>query len=179
MLRICAVALFCACLAALAGCRKPSPEGENRPGENKAPAGAPADDDQPLTLAGEWQGDPSDKPHVRAIVIEKNEFPCGGEVRFFHKGGGTSFEKGNDSFSFDNNQVHVQDGDKIEVVSPVVWSKEGENLVGTHAKNKDVVARVKLSGRTLGGEATVPAGARLFLGNAQKITVSQLKKRKK
>ena len=62
------------------------------------------------------------------------------------------------------------------MTSPVEWSKEGDELVGTHAHSKEVVARIKLSGPLLVGEATVPSAVRLLLGNANKLTISNLKR---
>ena len=131
--------------------------------------------DKPPTYEGEWSGEPSAEPHVSAIVVQKNTFPCLGEVRFAHKGGG-KFDKPDEDFSFQNNRVRVRGVDDVEVTSPVEWSKEGDELVGTHAHSKEVVARIKLSGPLLVGEAQVPSAVRLLLGNANKLTISNLKK---
>src|SRR4051812_47482241 len=38
-----------------------------------------------VTYGGEWTGEQSDGPRVKAILIEKDVFPCNGEVRFHHK----------------------------------------------------------------------------------------------
>ena len=99
--------------------------------------------DKPPTYEGEWSGEPSAEPHVSAIVVQKNTFPCLGEVRFAHKGGG-KFDKPDEDFSFQNNRVRVRGVDDVEVTSPVEWSKEGDELVGTHAHSKEVVARIRV-----------------------------------
>lgn len=136
----------------------------------------PAEDDAPATLAGEGIGQASTEPHVRSVLIEKDEFPCEGEVRFFHQGDST-FEDPNASCGFDGNHVRAEGGDKVEVGAPVIWSKEGDEIVGTHAKGGQAVARLKLSGRSLSGAATMPEGVRLFMGNATSIDVGALEKR--
>jgi len=129
------------------------------------------------TYDGEWRGQPSKEPHVSAIVIQKNTFPCRGEVRFAHKGT-VRFEKPDETFSFEKNQVRVRGRDDIEVVSPVEWTEKDGELVGTHTHSKQVVARVRMSARILTGETTVPPGVRLLLGNAEKLNIRQFEKGK-
>jgi uncharacterized protein (TIGR03067 family) len=136
-----------------------------------------ATEEKAPTCDGEWWGQPSNQPHVRAIVIQKNTFPCLGEVRFAPKGG-VRFEKPDKTISFEKNQIHIRGGKVIEVASPVEWTEKDGELVGTHTLSKQVVAKVKMSGRTLTGEAIVPPAVRLFLGNAETLKIAQFEKRK-
>ncbi len=137
----------------------------------------PPSGENPSTYDGEWRGRPSKEPHVGAIVIQKNTFPCLGEVRFAHKGG-ARFEKPDETFSFDKNEVRVRGRDDVEVVSPVEWTQKDGDIVATHTHSRQVVAKVKMCGGTLVGDATVPPGVSLFLGNADKLKLLEFKKGK-
>jgi hypothetical protein len=99
---------------------------------------------KPTTYEGEWRGPPSDDVHVEAIIVEKNEFPCKGSVKFVGKG--------------------------VGIETPVIWEQKDGELYGT--KDSQLVARVKLADGMLSGEITVTGSAQFFLGGAKGFTIA-------
>ena len=92
--------------------------------------------------------------------------------------GGATFNEPDGTFSFQHNQVHVRDKDDIEIASPVEWNEQDGCLVGRHTNSKEVVARVKMVGETLTGEATTPKAIRVFFDNAETFSIDHFQKGK-
>ena len=92
---------------------------------------------EPDRYAGEWTGPETDDHRVDGIIISQNEFPCTGAVRM---------GKAN-----------------VTTTTPVLWTQTGDELVGTDNRSEQtvgpVLARVRLAGGLLSGEAQTPAGA--------------------
>jgi hypothetical protein len=118
---------------------RPAPVSASSAAEGKQPpqpATPPVDPDR---YDGEWAGVSSDGHRVDGIVIDKNEFPCAGEVRM-----GSA---------------------NVTASTPVLWKRDRDDVVATDNRpgaSGDILARVRLKQGQLGGEATTPDGA-LFI----------------
>jgi hypothetical protein len=112
----------------------------------------PEKDTSPLTYAGEWLSTRAESGmHVRRLTIERNEFPCKGTLEF-------------------------QYGDGQVIAINIVWEDKGEELAGMFGEGskKDLLATIKLTGRTLSGKATAP----IFLGGQKEFNIVGLTKKR-
>jgi hypothetical protein len=130
-----------------------------------------------VTFGGSWAGEQPSAPHVNRVVFKRDTFPCEGEIRFSSSTGKLRFDERNTSFPFDGDEVKVLEGTNIQVVVPVSWDRVGDNLVARHAKAAtETVAKVKLVGSFLGGEALIPLGIRTFLDGVAAIRIDRFQK---
>lgn len=105
------------------------------------------------TYDGTWSGAGGDGLHVHEVVIEKNEFPCGGNVA-----------------------VQVGTGAIIDV--PVTWEQADGRVVGRSADGapQDTVTTLQLSGGALAGSVRLP----FQIGNLPKnLSFTQFTRRTK
>jgi hypothetical protein len=85
------------------------------------------------TLHGNWSGEKSIAPHVNLLIFKNDSLPCEGEVRFSSKSGKIRFDERNTRFRFDGCDVKILEHTNIEIVVPVSWSRDEDNLVASNA----------------------------------------------